>query len=122
MGEPIRILDIAEQIIRFSGFEPGKEIGIKFIGMRPGERLEEPLWSSDENPQKTDYPMILKLGSARKEHFNLEELLASVYPVCIYSREHEPSYRNRELLVRILCDAVPALKEFYGLSKQQEPS
>jgi FlaA1/EpsC-like NDP-sugar epimerase len=117
MGDPIRILDIAEQIIRFSGFEPGRDIGIKFIGMRPGERLEEPLWSSDETPEKTPYSMILKLESSKNGNFNLEELLASLYPVCIYSAENRSAYRDRELLVRLLCDALPTLKEFYGPSE-----
>lgn len=43
MGEPIKILELAKQVIKFSGFTPDKEIKIQFIGARKGERLEEPL-------------------------------------------------------------------------------
>ena len=52
MGEPIKILDLAEQIIKFSGLEPNKDIDIKIIGAREGERVYEPLWLDEENPQK----------------------------------------------------------------------
>ena len=40
MGEPVRILDVAEQLIRFMGYEPYRDIPVSFIGRRPGERLD----------------------------------------------------------------------------------
>ena len=55
MGEPIKILELAKQVIKFSGFTPDKEIKIQFIGARKGERLEEPLWLKEENPEPTEY-------------------------------------------------------------------
>ena len=48
MGEPVRIRDLAEQIIRFYGYEPGRDIKIEYIGLRRGERVEERLYSPDE--------------------------------------------------------------------------
>ena len=59
MGEPIKILELAKQVIKFSGFTPDKEIKIQFIGARKGERLEEPLWLKEENPEPTEYKKIL---------------------------------------------------------------
>jgi O-antigen biosynthesis protein WbqV len=48
MGQPVRIVDLAERMIRLSGLEPGYDIDIAFTGMRPGERLNEILFASEE--------------------------------------------------------------------------
>ena len=48
MGEPVRIKDLAEQLIRFYGYEPGVDIEIKIIGLRPGEKLYEELMMDSE--------------------------------------------------------------------------
>jgi O-antigen biosynthesis protein WbqV len=48
MGQPVRILDLAERMIRLSGLEPGRDINIVFTGLRPGERLQEFLFAREE--------------------------------------------------------------------------
>ena len=48
MGEPVRIMDLAEDMIRFSGLEPGRDIAIEIIGPRPGEKLHEQLFNAYE--------------------------------------------------------------------------
>jgi FlaA1/EpsC-like NDP-sugar epimerase len=48
MGQPVKIVDLAERIIRLSGLEPGRDIQITFTGIRPGERLHEILFARDE--------------------------------------------------------------------------
>jgi O-antigen biosynthesis protein WbqV len=48
MGQPVKIVDLAERMIRLSGLEPGHDIDIVFTGMRPGERLNEILFASEE--------------------------------------------------------------------------
>src|ERR1700753_1427836 len=50
MGPPVKIVDLAERMIRLSGLEPGHDIEIVFTGMRPGERLNEILFASEEPP------------------------------------------------------------------------
>lgn len=117
MGEPVKILEIAEQIIRFSGFEPYKDMEIKFIGLRPGERLYEPLWLEEEDPKPTAYKKILKL-TTKDPSYDLDALLQELKPICIWDEKQKESFRNREKLIGILRKAVPTLDEYY--SEQQE--
>jgi O-antigen biosynthesis protein WbqV len=48
MGQPVKIVDLAERMIRLSGLQPGHDIEIVFTGMRPGERLNEILFATEE--------------------------------------------------------------------------
>jgi FlaA1/EpsC-like NDP-sugar epimerase len=61
MGEPIRIQDLAEDLIRLSGLEPHKDIEIKFTGIRPGEKLYEELWDDAAPLKQTSHPDIFRL-------------------------------------------------------------
>ena len=61
MGEPVKILDLAREMITLSGLEPGKDIPIKFIGLKPGEKLTENLTAPDEEIFKTSHEKIWKV-------------------------------------------------------------
>lgn len=67
MGKPVKIVDLAKQLIELSGLRPDEDIEIKFIGMRPGEKLYEELQHHSEHLQPTAHPRIMLLtngGSA----------------------------------------------------------
>ncbi|OHD16492.1 MAG: capsular biosynthesis protein, partial [Spirochaetes bacterium GWB1_59_5] len=81
MGEPILIRDLAEQVIRFSGYVPDKDIRIEYIGLRPGERLEEKLFADDEKLERTGFPRINRLQRSGKP-FRLEAALQALRQAC----------------------------------------
>ncbi len=60
MGEPVRVVDLATDLIRLSGLTVGTDIDIKFTGMRPGEKLYEEMFFSAENVIPTDHPKVLR--------------------------------------------------------------
>jgi FlaA1/EpsC-like NDP-sugar epimerase len=82
MGEPVRILDLARELIRRNGLRPEKDIAIRFSGIRPGEKLYEELACDDEQTRPTAHEMIrvwqLPRPSAAEVAERLERLSTSV--------------------------------------------
>jgi FlaA1/EpsC-like NDP-sugar epimerase len=64
MGEPVKILDLARNMIQLSGKEPDTDIAITFIGTRAGETLYEKLWADDESVTPTELSKIMRLRKA----------------------------------------------------------
>jgi FlaA1/EpsC-like NDP-sugar epimerase len=60
MGEPVKILDLARNMVRLSGKEPDADIAIEFVGVRPGEKLHEELWNEGEIVGPTKHPKIMR--------------------------------------------------------------
>jgi FlaA1/EpsC-like NDP-sugar epimerase len=75
MGSPIKIVDLAEQMIKLSGLVPGKDIKIVFTGLRPGEKLYEELLTCKENTLPTHHP---KIKIAQVEQFDYSVLLSRI--------------------------------------------
>jgi FlaA1/EpsC-like NDP-sugar epimerase len=87
MGEPVRIVDLAQNMIRLSGKEPrlpddpatsARDIRIAIVGSRPGEKIHEELWSDDESVGETTHPKILRLSRPPVDPEWLEEQLAEL--------------------------------------------
>lgn len=108
MGEPVKIRELAEQMIRFYGYEPGRDIRIDYIGLRPGERVEERLYSPEEVLVPTEYPRINRL-ERHAESFPLAELLETLDPLCRLRPGRESEYRNRRKLRAALKKFIPSL-------------
>ncbi len=77
MGEPVNILDFAKHFIKLSGFELNKDIQIKIVGNRGGEKLREELWSEREIVEKTQNPYILKVVESDNS-FNKKDFFAKL--------------------------------------------
>lgn len=63
MGQPVKIVDLARQLIELSGLRPGEDIEIEFVGLRPGEKLFEELSHQGENITQTHHPKIMRFVS-----------------------------------------------------------
>ncbi|XCH78729.1 MAG: nucleoside-diphosphate sugar epimerase/dehydratase [Candidatus Dehalobacter alkaniphilus] len=88
MGKPVKIVDLAKDLIRLSGFEPGKDIQIEFTGVRPGEKLYEEILTSEEGTTATKHKRIFV---ARPNHINHEAIEGLVQKI-----RERGSYMNRE--------------------------
>jgi FlaA1/EpsC-like NDP-sugar epimerase len=99
MGEPVKIVDLARDLIRLSGLEPDTDIEIHFTGMRPGEKLFEELAVDEENVEKTKHPKIY-IGRFRPHEMQaVERALTELHRVT--------ELNDRVALVRSLHHLVP---------------
>jgi FlaA1/EpsC-like NDP-sugar epimerase len=74
MGEPVRVLDLARDMIRLSGFEEGTDIQIEFTGVRPGEKLYEEMFFSHESAEPTSHPKVLRARSGLEQYCSDEAI------------------------------------------------
>ncbi len=103
MGQPVKIVDLAERIIRLSGLEPGRDIKITFTGIRPGERLHEILFAREEETADIGIPGIVAAKPAQPPLESIRAWLATL--------EQGLSRNERAAIYNLLRDAVP---EFRG--------
>jgi FlaA1/EpsC-like NDP-sugar epimerase len=103
MGQQVRILDLAEDLIRLSGLEPGKDIEIVFTGIRSGEKLSEDLWDQDSSFRPTGHPEIFRLESP--ESLRGDTLYKSVDELVHLSQEGES-----QALLNLLDELIPGAK------------
>ncbi|MDH4338906.1 MAG: polysaccharide biosynthesis protein, partial [Thermoleophilia bacterium] len=75
MGDPVKIVDLADTMIRLSGREPGVDVAIEFVGARPGEKLHEELWSDSETVTPSTHEAILLVTRPPIDAHWLEEEL-----------------------------------------------
>ncbi len=100
MGQPVKILDLAEDLIRLSGLEPGRDIEIIFSGIRPGEKLNEDLWDKGFAYSKTAHPDIYQVDS--EEVLSVDELEALVDRLVCLAQEGK-----QEAIRELLSETIP---------------
>lgn len=99
MGQPVKILDLAERIIRLSGLEPGRDIDITFTGIRPGERLHEILFAQEEPTSEIG---IAGVVAARPVTPSMETMRA-----WLATLDQGLTREERATIYGVLRDAVP---------------
>ena len=78
MGDPVKIIDLARDMIRFSRLEPDKDIAIEIVGPRPGEKLHEELFNSYERPEETPAAKILRAARPAIDPAWVEETFSEI--------------------------------------------
>ena len=104
MGEPIKILDLAREMIRLSGHEPDVDIPIVFSGLRPGEKLFEELLGAEEGSEPTEHARIFKARNPRVQPD--EETFRKIEKLITGSRD----VKDRGRIVEGLMGIVPTYK------------
>lgn len=131
MGEPVKIADLAKNLIRLSGYKLGEDIEIKYTGLRPGEKLYEELLTKEEGLKKTANALIFvgkplefdevhflsKLKEleekANSESYEIKELVADIVPT--YHIRPEDKVRDRKRK-----DSSETFQEFCSLGKEEK--
>jgi FlaA1/EpsC-like NDP-sugar epimerase len=88
MGEPVKIVDLAKQMIKLSGLKEGKDIQIEFSGLRPGEKMFEELFLDDEHTLSTIHPLIRVAKPINSSIQNMDDIDALLMLHAESNRDH----------------------------------
>lgn len=103
MGEPIKICYLAEQMIRLSGKEPGKDIAIEYTGLRPGEKLYEELFHASEQLVQTSHEKLFKAKFRHLEWTELTQTIRLLNTACTMHNNPELYILLKSLVPEFNC-------------------
>ena len=105
MGKPVKIINLALDMARFSGLTPGRDIKIEFVGLRPGEKIEEELFMEEERGRTRVHPKLMETVPKRIPADRLEGMLES-----FRAAMQLPFEERQPELVRLLKEFVPTYR------------
>jgi len=114
MGESVKIVDLARQMITLSGFRPGEDIEVKFIGVRPGEKLYEELRTDTEDIEPTVHPKVNVWKSVQAEWSWIEQAIGKL--------ENLRNCPDRQPVVDALCELIPEYEPLNPPKKTSQPA
>jgi FlaA1/EpsC-like NDP-sugar epimerase len=100
MGQQVRILDLAEDLIRLSGLEPGKDVEIVFTGIRPGEKISEDLWGDGMEYKKTSHPEIFRAEAE-------EAILPDDLDKLVEELHHLARGSEKSAIIHLMDETIP---------------
>ncbi|MFE2861269.1 polysaccharide biosynthesis protein [Sphingobacterium multivorum] len=103
MGEPVKIMDLAKQMIRIKGYNYPEDIDIKIVGLRPGEKIFEELLANGENTEKTYHEKIM---IAKVNVVDILFQMARVDELCTFAKSADPN-ADKMQLVQMIKEIVP---------------
>jgi FlaA1/EpsC-like NDP-sugar epimerase len=109
MGKPVKIADLARQMIELSGLKPDTDVAIEFTGLRPGEKLYEELNHSAEDVSATSHPKIRRLLSEPLPYFHAAAVLNEL-SLSLHVERTSPD-EVKMLLKQIIPEYTPELSE-----------
>ena len=118
MGQPVRIYDLAVNMIKLMGFVPGEDIEIKEIGLRPGEKLYEELLMKSEDLEKTDNDMIFIERDTPLTREQMEEKIALLREAVELAKDEVRSEKIRE----VIRNTVPTFVDPEVINRTAEQS
>jgi len=98
MGEPVRVFDLAADLIRLSGLEPGVDIEVRFTGTRPGEKLYEELFFQGAHVTPTVHPKILRAHDAESANESAEDIESLIS----LARDNRPGREIRRVIRKLV--------------------
>lgn len=98
MGRPVKIVDLARQLIELSGLKPDEDIEIRFTGLRPGEKLFEELSHHQENHAPTTHPKVMRLVSEARSLAEVQAAFAALEKQIHHSERNQLKLRIKELV------------------------
>ncbi|KZB52539.1 polysaccharide biosynthesis protein [Thalassospira xiamenensis] len=119
MGRPVKIIDLARQMILLSGLRPGKDIDIKVTGLRPGEKLYEELFHDGEPPEPTETDGVM-LAAPRVVDY---ALIKQVFDELGESAANRDTHKTLELMSRLVPEFQPpeiGVKSFFAKSEPEK--
>jgi FlaA1/EpsC-like NDP-sugar epimerase len=106
MGEPVKIIDLAKQMIRLKGYSYPEDIDIKIVGLRPGEKIFEELLANGENTEKTYHEKIM-IAKVNTPDLALQK--ARIEQLCALAKTADPN-DDKMKLVQLVKDIVPEFR------------
>ncbi len=113
MGKPVKIVDLARQLILLQGLKPGEDVAIEFTGLRPGEKMYEELNYNSEELAPTEHPKVYRLTTAAPDMEMVTAHLAEMER----SFKHVTADELKRLMKRLVPEYTPMVKERNAITR-----